>query len=224
MRNVLLCFLFYFCIFSLSYAAPSYGTRMPAQKQFFGGLQTYYVFNRTLEGDYGKMHSLQDFFLVSYGVFDWLSLDLKGGLGNVRQRDGTGPDINYHTFLGGGYGLRLRLYDKDETKVIFGFQHISIHPYDRKSINNSKNKVVLDDWQFPLLVSHEFFNLRPYIGVRWSWMNQIHWTDDVRKLEKSPGTGLIIGGDIPINKSIWFNVEGQFFDATAVTGSINFAF
>jgi len=85
MRNVLLCFLFCFCILSQSYAAPCYGPKMPQQKQFFGGLQTYYVFNRTLENDYGKMHSLQDFFLVSYGVFDWLSLDLKGGLGNIRQ-------------------------------------------------------------------------------------------------------------------------------------------
>ena len=63
---------------------------MPEQKQFFGGLQTYTVFNRNLENDYGKMHSLQDFFLISYGVFDWLSLDLKGGAGDVRQRGDCG--------------------------------------------------------------------------------------------------------------------------------------
>jgi hypothetical protein len=223
MRKILFFFLFYFCSFALSYAAPAYGPYMPHQKQFFGGFQSYYVSNRTLEEDFGKMRSLQDFFLISYGVFDWLSLDLKGGLGNVWQRGG-GPDINYHTFLGGGYGFRLRLYDKDQTKVVFGFQHISIHPYDRKSVNGSKNKVVLDDWQFPLLVSHEFFSLRPYIGVRWSWMNQIHWTNDVRKQETSKGTGMVVGTDIPLNSRIWLNVEGQFFDATAVSVSINFSF
>jgi len=226
MRNILLCFLFCFCISSLSFAAPCYGPRMPRGKQFFGGLQTYYVFNRTLESGYGKMHSLQDFFLVSYGVFDWLSLDLKGGLGNIRQRSGAGSEINYHTFLGGGYGFRLKLYDRDNTKMVLGFQHISIHPYT-VSIGGSKNKAVLDDWQFPFLISHDFYNVTPYIGVRWSWMNQIHWVDDARKLEKSDlgkSVGLIVGTDIPLSKSIWFNVEGQFFDAAAVGGSINFAF
>jgi hypothetical protein len=224
-RVIFGCFLYFAFIPALSFAAPTYGPQMPSQQHFFAGLQTYDVMKRTLEGDYGKMHSLQDFFLISYGVFDWLSLDLKGGLGNVRQR-AAGPDINYPTFLGGGYGFRLRLYDHERTKIVFGFQHISVHPYT-VSIGGSKNKVVLDDWQFPLLVSHEFFNLRPYIGARWSWMNQIHWTNDVRKLEKSqPGksVGLIAGTDIPLNKRVWFNIEGQFYDATAVTGSVNFSF
>ncbi|MBI5023742.1 MAG: hypothetical protein HZC18_01940 [Candidatus Omnitrophica bacterium] len=199
---------------------------MPEQKQFFGGFQTYTVFNRTLENDYGKMHSLQDFALLSYGIFDWLSLDLKGGEGNIRQRSEVGPDINYHTFLGGGYGVRLRLYDSEKTKMIFGFQHISIHPHTA-SIGASKNKAVLDDWQFSFLASHDIFKITPYIGTRWSWMNQIHWIDDVRKLEKSDlgkSVGLLVGTNIPLSKEIWVNVEGQFFDATAVTGSINHAF
>jgi len=226
MKKILLCLVLFFCISNASHAAPSYGTRMPAQKQFFGGLQTYSVFDRKLENDYGNMHSLQDFFLISYGVFDWLSLDLKGGLGNIRQRKGAGPDINYPTYLGGGYGFRLKLYDRNHTKMTLGFQHISIHPHT-VSIGASKHKAVLDDWQFPFLISHDIFNVTPYIGVRWSWMNQIHWVDDARKLEKSDlgrSVGLIVGTDIPLSKRVWVNVEGQFFDATAVTGSINFVF
>ena len=110
--------------------------------------------------------------------------------------------------------------------MIFGFQHISIHPYT-VSVGASKNKAVLDDWQFSFLVSHDIFNITPYVGTRWSWMNQIHWVDTVRKLQKSDlgqGVGLIVGVDIPLSKKTWFNVEGQFFDATAVSGSINFAF
>ncbi len=226
MRKTLLCLLFCFSVPVLAHAAPCYGTKMPKQKQFFGGLQTYTVFNRDLENNYGKMHSLQDFFLISYGVFDWLSLDLKGGGGNIRQRAGTGPDINYHTFLGGGYGVRLKLYDHDDTKAVFGFQHISIHPHT-VSIGASKHKAVWDDWQFSALISHDIFHVTPYIGTRWSWMNQIHWTDGVRKLEKSDlgkSVGLIVGTDIPLTKKTWVNVEGQFFDAAAVSGSINFAF
>ncbi len=226
MRKTVLYFLFCFCIPGLSYAAPCYGPKMPQEKQFFLGLGTYSVFNRSLEASYGKVSSLQEFFLISYGVFDWLSLDMKGGAGNIKQRSGVGGDMDYPTFLGGGYGLRVRFYNSEKTKMVFGFQHISVHPHT-VSVGASKNKAVLDDWQFSFLASRDIFKVTPYVGTRWSWMNKIHWTDDVRKLEKSDlnkSVGLIAGVDIPLSKKVWFNVEGQFFDATAATGSINFAF
>jgi len=226
MRKTILYFLFCFCVPGLSHAAPCYGPKMPQDKQFFLGLQTYSVFKRSLEANYGKVSSLQEFFLISYGVFDWLSLDLKGGAGNIKQRSGAGGDIDYSTFLGGGYGLRVRLYDSEKTKMVFGFQHISIHPHT-VSVGASKNKAVLDDWQFSFLASRDIFKVTPYVGTRWSWMNKIHWIDGVRKLEKSDlgkSVGLIAGVDIPLSKKAWFNVEGQFFDATAVAASINFAF
>ena len=226
MRKAVLYFLFCFCIPGLSDAAPCYGPKMPQEKQFFLGLQTYSVFNRSLGTDYGKVRSLQEFLLISYGVFDWLSLDMKGGAGNIKQRSGVGGDMNYPAFLGGGYGFRLKLYDREASKMVFGFQHISIHPHT-VSVGASKNKAVLDDWQFSFLVSHDVFNVTPYVGTRWSWMNKIHWTDGERKLEKSDlnkSVGLIAGVDIPLSKKTWLNVEGQFLDATALAGSINVAF
>lgn len=216
-----------FLVPSLSFAAPCYGTRMPHQFQIYGGVQSYSILNRKLEGDYGKIHSQQEFALLSLGVFDWLSLDLKGGAGNLDTVSGPQGDINYNTFLAGGYGFRLRLYDNELNKVVFGFQHISVHPF-AKMVNNNKNKVVLDDWQFSLLGSHDFKIVTPYIGTRFGWMNQIHWTNGGnRKLEKSDlgrSVGLIAGLDIPVSKKVWVNVEGQFLDATAVAGSINFSF
>ncbi len=226
MKKILFCFLICFCLASPSYAAPCYGPRMPEKNQFFAGLQTYSVFKRQLDKDYGKIHSLQNFFLLSYGVFDWLSMDLKGGAGNIKQRSRIGGDIDYPTFLGGGYGFRVRLYNSEKTKVVFGFQHISVHPYS-VSVDGLKHKAVLDDWQFSCLISREFSLITPYVGTRWSQMNNIHWTNGERKLEKSDlgkSVGLIIGADIPLSKKLWFNIEGQFFDATAVAGSLNFAF
>jgi hypothetical protein len=226
MRKILLFFLICFCITNPSYAAPCYGTRMPQQKKIFAGIQAYSVFKRTLEKDYGKIRSLQNFFLLSYGIFDWLSLDLKGGAGNIKQRPKIGEAIDYLTYLGGGYGLRLRLYESDLTKMVFGFQHISIHSRT-ESLGGSKYKAVLDDWQFSFLVSHDFSIFTPYIGTRWSRMDNINWIDTVRNREKSDlskSLGLIIGTDIPLNKKTWLNVEGQFFDATAIAGSVNFAF
>ncbi|MEW6008646.1 MAG: hypothetical protein AB1629_03325 [Candidatus Omnitrophota bacterium] len=226
MFKILLCFLICFCIVSQSYAAPCYGTKMPQEKKIFIGLQTHSVLNRTLEKEYGKIRSLQNFFLLSYGILDWLSLDLKGGVGNIKQRPDTGSGIDYHTYLGGGYGFRARIYQKEKTKIVFGFQHISIHPHT-VSVGVSKYKAVLDDWQFSLLLSHDFFKLTPYIGTRWSRMDNINWIDTVRNREKSDlakSVGLIIGADIPISKKVWLNIEGQSFDATAIAGSLNFAF
>lgn len=229
MQKVLLCFLICFCIFCIAssgYAAPCYGTRMPEGKHLFVGLQAYSVFKRSLENDYGKISSLQNFFLISYGVFDWLSIDLKGGEGNINQHPRTSAGLKYPAFAGGGYGFRAKLYDTDKTKIVFGFQHISIHSHTI-SAGTSKNKAVLDNWQFSFLISRNFLHITPYLGTSWSRMDNIHWLNTVRKLEQSDigkSTGLIIGADIPINKKSWFNLEGRFFDETSVAGSINFAF
>ncbi|MDP3143665.1 MAG: hypothetical protein Q8N14_07035 [Candidatus Omnitrophota bacterium] len=226
MKKLFLTLLIILCFCSLTYAAPAYGPRMPQQKQIFIGLQTFSVFKRHLENDYGKIRSLQNFFLISYGIFDWFSIDAKGGVGDIRQRPETGNELKYDAFLGGGYGFRIKFYDADKTKMIFGFQHISIHPHTVTN-NNQKNKAVLDNWQFSLLASREIFNLTPYIGCRWSRMDNIHWVDTNRKMEKSDldkSAGLILGMDIPISKKMWFNIEGGFFDETSVAGSFNFAF
>lgn len=226
LNKVLSCFLIYFCITTVGYAAPCYGPKMPEKKQFFAGFQTYSVLKRPLENDYGKVRSLQNFFLLSYGVFDWLSIDLKGGAGNIRQRPLSGSKINYSTLMAGGYGFRVRVYNSEKTKAVFGFQHISVHP-ETASVDGVKHKAVLDDWQFSLLVSRDFSIATPYIGTRWSRMDNIHWTNGSRKLEKSDlgkSVGLIVGADIPISNKIWFNIEGQLFDATALAASMNFAF
>lgn len=226
MRRILFCLIICLSIAGQSLAAPCYGTKMPRQKQFFAGLETYSVFDRKLEKDYGKISSLQNFFLLSLGIFDWLSLDLKGGAGNVNKSTGEDNKIKYSTYLGGGYGFRARLYSKEKTKLVFGFQHISIHPHTA-SIGASKEKVVLDDWQFSLLASYEFSRITPYIGTRWSRMDNIDWIDTERDRQKSDLTkslGLITGADIPINKRTWLNIEGQFFDVTALAASIKLAF
>lgn len=199
---------------------------MPEKNQFFIGGQTYSVLKRYLIHDYGKMRSLQHFLLISYGLTDWFSVDLKGGAGYIKQHPGSQDEIDYPTYVGGGYGFRIKAFDKNKTKVIFGFQHISIHPYSIE-VNNVKHKAVLDDWQWSLLASYEFPLCTPYLGTRWSRMDYIHWTDDVRKLKKSDVTksvGAIIGVDIPLGEKFWINLEGQFVDAEAVAASINFRF
>ncbi|MBF0522328.1 MAG: outer membrane beta-barrel protein [Candidatus Omnitrophica bacterium] len=226
MKKNYLIILFLVLIARQAFAAPAYGTKMPEKGNFFIGGQTHIVQQRELEKDNGKMSSSQNFFLISYGVLDWLSLDLKGGAGNVQLHKTDSEDFNYHSFLAGGYGFRIKYLDQEKLKAVFGFQHISDHPYtiDR---DGKKYKAVLDDWQLSTLISYDLHCINPYAGVKLSTMNYINWIDTERNLVKSDSgksVGLVAGMDIPFNKKIWLNVEGQFVDVKAIAASINFSF
>ncbi|MDI6606525.1 MAG: hypothetical protein QME65_05250, partial [Candidatus Omnitrophota bacterium] len=227
MRNLLLAFAFVFCLASASYAAPCYGTKMPGRNKFFAGVQYHNIFKRYLErGENGKMKSQQEFILLSYGVFDWLSIDLKGGAGDIKQKPLEVGQRNYAEFLGGGYGFRLRLYEKERIKAVFGFQHISIHP-KTIHLSDGKHKAVLDDWQLSALASYGFKKVTPYLGARWSREDYIHWLDGERSRVKSDldrSFGFIYGCDIPLTQKLWINLEGQTFDSEAFAFSINYSF
>jgi len=208
------------------YAAPCYGTKMPGKKQFFTGLQTYNIFKRYLENELGKVRSTQHFFLLSYGVYDWLCVDLKGGAGNIKQRPLTSDEVDYTSNFAGGYGFRLKLYDKQNLKMVFGFQHISVHPKSR-DLGIVKNRAILDDWQWSLLASRDFKKIIPYLGTRWSRIDYIHTVGDNRKRKMSDSTksiGLILGLDLPLTQRSWLNLEGQLCDSEALACSVNFSF
>ncbi len=209
-----------------AYAAPAYGTRMPEKNRLAAGLQYYTLLHRDLEYDSGTLRSQQEFLLLSYGVTDWLSVDLKGGVGNIRQRPQDADTLRYPTFLGGGYGFRVRAFARGPFKAVCGFQHISIHPYSI-DVGPFKHKAVLDDWQFSALGSYSLGRLTPYLGGRWSRADYIHWVDGVRNRVKSTAgksLGLIAGMDIAVTPRVWLNLEAQAFDSTAFAASVNYAF
>ncbi|MFH0936008.1 MAG: hypothetical protein V1828_04055 [Candidatus Omnitrophota bacterium] len=227
MRSALLALVLIFCLLSSAYAAPCYGTKMPGRNKFFTGVQYYNIFKRYLEhSENGKMRSQQEFVLLSYGVFDWLSIDLKGGAGGIKQKPLGLDQRNYSEFLGGGYGFRLRLYEKERIKAVFGFQHISIHPHTIY-LADGKHKAVLDDWQLSALASYNFKKITPYLGARWSRVDYIHWLDGERsRIKSDPGRsfGFIYGCDIALTQKLWINLEGQAFDSQALAVSLNYAF
>jgi hypothetical protein len=209
-----------------SYAAPAYGTKMPAQGKLFGGLQNYFVDTRWMEGDNGKIRSNQEFFLLSYGLLDWLSIDLKGGAGDVRHSPSVENGVNYTAFVGGGYGFRMKIFDRDKFHSVWGFQHISIHPYS-KGLEGNKHKGVTDDWQLSFLGSYDIGKWTPYAGFRWSRMDYIHWQNGERNRIKSDpdkSIGAIVGTDVNLTDRVWLNVEGDFVDAKAVACSVNYKF
>lgn len=219
-------FIFVFCILDSAYAAPCYGTKMPGKSKVFMGLQYHAMFKRYLEDNFGKVRSQQYFLLLSLGVTDWFSIDLKGGGGDIRQRPNDASEVKYSPGFAGGYGLRLRLFEKENWRAVFGFQHISVHPKS-KHVSGIRNKAVLDDWQTSLLVSYDFKKFTPYLGTRWSRVDYIHKVDTTRKRRMSDLTkdlGLIYGVDIPLNDKVWVNLEGNNLDSDALAVSINYSF
>ncbi len=226
MCKVIISFFLSLGLISISYAAPCYGTKMPKTKEFFSGAQNYTILKRYLEADLGKIRSAQDFFLLSYGVFDWVSIDLKVGVGNIKQHPVGSDEIDYPCGFAGGYGFRLRIHESKKVKMVGVFQHISAHP-PKVSLGGIDHEAILDDWQLSFLVSRSFAKITPYIGAKWSRTDYIHRVDGNRKRVMSDLTkniGFVIGLDLPVAERIWLNLEGQLLDSEALAFSLNCSF
>ncbi len=198
---------------------------MPEKGEFFSGLEGYYIQRRLEEGQ-GKMKSQQSFLLVSYGIYDWLSLDLKIGIGGIKRYNAPDDNINYRPGFDGGYGFRLRLYEKDSIKVVGGFQHISVHPFTAR-LNGKKYKAVLDDWQGSILASYDFSRFTPYTGIVVSRTDYINWTDGIRKRhmsDRGKPAGLVLGSDFTITEKMWLNFETSLFNTKSCALSLNARF
>ncbi|MFH1768228.1 MAG: hypothetical protein ABH858_03600 [Candidatus Omnitrophota bacterium] len=225
---VLICLASFSIRWGLVFSAPAYGTNLPLRKQFVVGFETYHVFDRDLEENYGSLRSSQNFFLLTYGLREWLSIDLKIGLGNIKQHPENVDELDYRSSFAGGYGFRFKLLDDTAhgIKTVFGFHHISVHPHTLR-VNSVKHTGIIDDWQFSLLFSKNVLNLTPYIGTKWSRLDYIHWEAGERKRRMSDLTediGLIAGIDTPFFMNTLLNLEGHFIDEKAVSLSLMYAF
>lgn len=210
-------------------AAPCYGPLLPESKKIFAGVQSYSLMRRALENDYGFMSSTQHFYMMSFGITDWLCLDGKIGTGNIRIHPNEQEKVHYESAFAGGYGVRFRLYQNERKTVnyIFGFHHISVHPYG-KMVESNKHQAILDDWQFSLLGSAQIKDWVPYGGLKWSRTDYIHTLNSERKRvmgDIAHPFGVVVGVDIPVQKCRWWlNLEGHFIDETAASGSLIYAF
>lgn len=91
---------------SICLSAPCYGTKMPARGEFFSGIEVFHI-ERDLEKDQGKVKSAQHFLLISYGLCDWFSIDLKAGVGDINRYSAPCNNIDYKARFDGGYGFRV---------------------------------------------------------------------------------------------------------------------
>lgn len=209
------------------YAAPTYGTDMPYKGKYITGYQNNHIFKHDLGDSYGNVKSDQHFYELSYGVFDWLTLDGKIGFGNVKEKGGVHPKVDHNYGFAGGYGFRLKFLEdaKNNVRVVGGFQHISVHPANR-NLNGDKRMAIYDDWQLSLLSSKDIGRITPFAGAKLSLGNLIQKTNEIDRKCRPPKyfAGAVIGCNLKLTKDIFVSVEGHFIDETSLSSGIYYKF
>lgn len=212
-----------------SSAAPSNGTKFPEKGHVEAGYEYNVMFRRPLDRSYGSLSTRDHFYTVSLGMFDWLALDGKIGFGDVRRGGGIHlPKIEQRTGFAGGYGFRVRAFEKKDwgLRLILGAQHISVHPKDR-SVDDEKFESFMDDWQVSGVVAKDIRFLTVYTGMKLSDCEIVYKINkhDKKRRYSEQHVGLISGLEIYLFKrSLRLNVEARFFDETAFSTSAGFAF
>jgi hypothetical protein len=217
-----------FLLYSIStYAAPTDGTDIPYKGKYITGYQNNAIFKHDLAGLYGNIRSIQNYYTLSYGVFDWLTLDGKIGFGNLREKGGDHPKIEHSNGFAGGYGFRLRVLDdaKNKVRIVTGFQHTSTHPASR-NLNGDKREAIYEDWQGSLVASKDIGRLNPFAGAKISYGNLIQRTNDIDRKNRPPAyyAGVIVGCDVRLTKNTYISVEGHFIDETSLSSGIYYKF
>jgi len=211
-------------VFSLVWAAPTYGTHMPEKRHYTLGLEGNFILDRNLDNDQGGTSGDRYFLTVSYGIFSWLSFDGKIGVGDVEWHRTHADDLNYNANFAGAYGFRIKGYENKEwgVKSVAGFQHISVHP-DPKNQGNIKHETIIDEWQGSVIVSKDIGSFVPYLGARYGTLDFLKWENekDRERTHSEKYYGAIVGLDYWLDKRTRINMEGAFFDGEEIAIGIS---
>ena len=225
---------FLFAVLSLSalqtsQAVSSNGTRFPPARNVDLGYEYDAMFKRTLNRSHGDLQNQDHFYTVSFGVFDWLSLDGKIGMGDVSLRDSANlPKLDFNAGFSGGYGFRIRAFEHKKlgVRLIVGGQHISVHPPAR-SIDDNKYTSCLDDWQVTGIVAKDFKRFTVYAGAKGSDCQLVYKINkhNEKRLYSETHIGMISGLEVYLfDNKLRLGAEGRFFDETAFSTTVSYLF
>jgi hypothetical protein len=206
-------------------AIPTFGTMMPKAGQWQAGGRADIILKRTVE-DYRRASSAAYYYKCSFGFADWFCFDGLIGIGSVESERNTMKDLRYPANFSGGYGWRAKLYEGQGFSWAFGFQHVSTHPGKRRQVQGRKYEIIWDDWQLSTTVSKDIGRIRPYCGMKWSYVYLIDKIDGDRHRRLSSGSpiGLVAGTDLKITDYLYLNAEGRFFDETALNAGFTVSY
>ncbi|MDD4956316.1 MAG: hypothetical protein PHH49_05920 [Candidatus Omnitrophica bacterium] len=210
-------------------ACPSNGSHLVPKGRAEAGIEYNIMYRRDIERSYGELRTQDLFYTVSLGIFDWLALDGKIGIGDIRHRNSPVlPDLEYRTAFAGGYGFRAELFRHRPSgiRIIGGAQHISVHPQDTTNGNN-KYESFLDDWQVSALVVKDLRYASLYAGGKLSDCEIVYKTNkhDKKRRFSEDHVGFIGGMDICLpGDRLRLNAELRLFDETAFSTGISYSF
>lgn len=216
---------------SAVYAEPLEGTIMPPRGHWKMGFQYNQIMNQDMAYLKGDVDSQQAFYTLQYGLWDFVTLDFKLGVGDLNyHRDGQG-DLDFHkTHFAGGYGFRVKLYDEatvepSALRWIVGAHHISVHPHSYHDDQNVKQEIIWDGWQLDGLVFKPMGWWTPYLGAKVKRAFLIRKIDDERvRMKSDVELGGAVGCDIRLPGDWFLNLEGRFGDEEAVSAGISYIF
>lgn len=214
--------------YRVAYAAPAYGTHMPEKRHWTGGVEGNFLIDRNLDNDEGCTSGNRYFLTLSYGIFEWLSLDGKIGVGDVHwDRTQGNDDLDYDTNFAGAYGFRIKGYENEDwgIKSVAGFQHMSVHP-DAVNQGGEKHETIIDEWQGTVIISKDVGDVVPYLGARYGTVDFIKWVDehDRKRIQSEKYYGVIVGMDYWLNEKTRINLEGAFLDGEEVAVGVSYDF
>jgi len=211
----------------VSHAAPAYGTHMPRYHHWTWGLEANFIVDRDLDNDEGGTDGDRYFLTGSYGIFSWLSLDGKIGVGDVDWERNRGDDLSYSTNFAGAYGFRIKAYENEEwgIKGVVGFQHISVHP-DARNQGGTKHETIIDEWQGSVVCSKDIGDLVPYLGARYGSLDFIKWENEAhrKRIHSEEYYGIIVGMDYWLNERTKINLEAGFLDGEELAIGLSYDF
>ena len=207
------------------YAVPLEGPYFLKKNQWSFGFSANVIYRRDIESITTNIKSSQFFYCLYYGIFDWLSFDGKFGTGDIADDQYSNQKFYYNYNWGGGYGLRLKVYENDDLRMTWGVHHISIHPDPNKNTDNLTHRAILDETQFDATVALRGDKFSPYFGAKISYARLIRRIDSERAtLKEEENWAIALGFDYMIKNNIRFNFESRFVDEYALTCGVNYIF
>jgi hypothetical protein len=208
-----------------AYATPIKGPYFLRQGNMEMGTESNIIYRRDIEDITTKIKSNQYFYCIAYGLFDWLNIEAKFGTGDIANDQHTDQKFYYNYNWGGGYGVRLKVYENNKFKIISGVHHISIHPDPNKNTDGLTHRAILDETQFDASFALKGERLSPYLGGKVSFARLIRRIDGERAtLKQEENYGIILGFDYMLKDNLRFNLESRFIDEYAVTCGLNYIF
>ncbi|MFH1062958.1 MAG: hypothetical protein V1747_08785 [Candidatus Omnitrophota bacterium] len=227
MERTIIIFLIILLLFCQNAGAiPSEGDFIPGLNKTIWAVQSNNIFLRDFNKVEGKASTGQCFIQASYGLSERFFLDGKVGVGSISFERNDGVKLDFPTGFAGGYGFRYLAYEnkKNNIKSIFGFQHISCHPY-KDTVNDVQYHVIWDEWQGTWLFIKEYAKAAIYCGPQYSSAQLKYKVDSWRRRLKSEDSwGMLIGGNYNINKNLTVTAEARFFDEWALNFGISHEF